>query len=273
MSSRSIEPEICIVADLAAVWDEGARRFAAAAQAAVAARGRFAVALSGGSTPEGLYRELATRHRASGADQSSDAPRVPWQQTHIFFGDERYVPHDDSESNFRMAREALLDHVPIPAEQVHAMPTDAADPDVAAQKYEATLATVFTQCSVPGNQYSEPGSPFPCFDLILLGMGPDGHTASLFPGTDAVHEQHRWVLAPWVDKFQTFRLTLTPPVINQGRQVLFLVSGASKAQTLRDVLEGARDPSRLPSQIVRPAEGQLIWLIDRDAAHRLGNRK
>jgi 6-phosphogluconolactonase len=282
MNTAEFEPEIRVVPDLAAVWDESARRFADAARAAVAARGRFTVALSGGSTPEGLYRELATRQRAAGSGRDAGrALDVPWQQTHIFFGDERYVPHDDPQSNFRMAREALLDHVPIPAQQVHAMPTDAADANLAAAEYEQTLAAVFQtplpvraglgegQERVPGTQCAVPTNPFPRFDLLLLGMGPDGHTASLFPGTDAIHETRRWVMAPWVAKFNTFRLTLTPPVINQARQVLFLVSGASKAETLRDVLEGPYDPSRLPSQIVRPVDGQLTWLVDREAAAKL----
>ncbi|MCE9555694.1 MAG: 6-phosphogluconolactonase [Planctomycetes bacterium] len=279
----SNQPEICVVADTAAVWDEGARRFATAAQEAVAARGRFMVALSGGSTPEGLYRELATRHLASAPGKTSDALSVPWSQTHVFFGDERYVPHDDPQSNFRMAREALLDHVPIPARQVYPMPTDAADPADAAAEYEKILLQVFNtplSCSeAPGEgqkpvlstEYSvlSTPSPFPRFDLILLGMGPDGHTASLFPGTEAVHEQRHLVVAPWVEKFQTYRLTLTPPVLCHGRQVLFLLSGASKADTLRDVLEGPYEPSHLPSQIVRPVDGRLTWLIDRAAAARL----
>ena len=267
MSKSHSNPEICGVADTAAVWDEGARRFAAAARDAIAARGRFMVALSGGSTPEGLYRELATRHSPTAPDKQSAALSIPWSHTHIFFGDERYVPHDDPQSNFRLAREALLDHVPIPAKQIYPMPTNAADRAVAAAEYEKTLRQAFPT-PLPSNE-NQP--PIPRFDLILLGMGPDGHTASLFPGTKAVHEQHRLVVAPWVEKFQTYRLTLTPPVLCHGRQLLFLLSGAAKADTLRDVLEGPFDPSRLPSQIVRPVDGRLTWLIDREAAARLGD--
>ena len=214
------------------------------------------VALSGGSTPEGLYRELATRHLASAPDKTSDALSVPWQQTHVFFSDERYVPHDDPQSNYRMAREALLDHVPVLPDQVHPMPTDAASPAQAAAAYEQTLTKVF-QTSLPR------------FDLILLGMGADGHTASLFPGTEAVQEQRRLVAAPWVEKLKTHRLTLTPPVLCHGRQVLFLVSGASKADALDEVLDGPYEPSLLPSQIVRPIDGRLTWLVDKAAAAEL----
>ena len=263
MSNSIISPEICVVADTAAVWDEAARRFAAAAREAVAARGRFMVALSGGSTPEGLYRELASRHTAAAPGVTTDALSVPWSQTHIFFGDERYVPHDDPQSNYRMAREALLDHVPVPPNQVHPMPTDATDPKVAAAAYEQTVTEVL------GTQYSVLSTHIPRFDLILLGMGPDGHTASLFPGTDAVHEEHRLVVAPWVAKFETFRLTVTPPLLCHARAVLFLVSGAAKADTLREVLEGPYDPARVPSQVVRPVDGRLTWLVDAAAAAKL----
>lgn len=271
MSNQHSATEICVVSDTAAVWDEGARRFAAAAQEAVAARGRFMVALSGGSTPEGLYRELASRHLASAPGKTSEALGVPWSQTHVFFGDERYVPHDDPQSNFRMAREALLDHVPIPAEQVYPMPTDAAEPSAAAAEYEKTLVRVFHAPQALASQATT-APPVPRFDLILLGMGPDGHTASLFPGTEAVYEQRRLVVAPWVEKFKTYRLTLTPPVLRHGRQVLFLASGAAKADTLCDVLEGDYDPSFLPSQIVRPVDGRLTWLVDQEAAAKLEGR-
>ena len=301
MSNSIISPEICVVADTAAVWDEGARRFAAAAREAVANRGRFMVALSGGSTPEGLYRELASRHTTAAPGTTSDPLNVPWSQTHIFFGDERYVPHDDPQSNYRMAREALLDHVPVPPNQVHPMPTDATDPNAAAAAYEQTVIEIFntshparkgpaegkdsgpsTQYPVPSTQYSVLSTQHappntqsvlntrvPRFDLILLGLGPDGHTASLFPGTDAVHEEQRLVVAPWVEKFETFRLTVTPPVLCYARAVLFLISGGAKADTLRDVLEGPYDPARLPSQVVRPVDGRLTWLVDVAAAANL----
>jgi 6-phosphogluconolactonase len=289
MEVPTASPDIHIVPDVAAVWDEAARRFAAAAREAVAARGRFMVALSGGSTPEGLYRELASRHGTSG--ESHAALDVPWKATHIFFGDERYVPHDDPQSNYRMAREALLDHVPIPAGQVHPMPTDAPDPQAAAAQYEKTLAGEFqgAQGKVLSTQYSvlstqnpalsteysvlSTSSPLPRFDLILLGMGPDGHTASLFPGSDAIHETRRLVVAPWVEKFKTFRMTLTPPVLCNARAVVFLLSGAAKADTLRDVLEGPYDPLRLPSQVVRPIDGRLTWLVDQAAATKLTHQR
>ena len=235
-----------------------AEKFVEIAKNSIAERGCFTVALSGGSTPKKLFSLLT---------QEPFRSQIEWKKVYFFFGDERHVPPDDPQSNFRLAREALLDHVPIPAKQIYPMPTNAADPAVAAAEYEKTLRQAFPT-PLPSNE-NQP--PIPRFDLILLGMGPDGHTASLFPGTKAVHEQHRLVVAPWVEKFQTYRLTLTPPVLCHGRQLLFLLSGAAKADTLRDVLEGPFDPSRLPSQIVRPVDGRLTWLIDREAAARLGD--
>ncbi len=212
--------------------------------------GRVTLALSGGSTPRALYALLAGDHFRS---------RVPWPRVHVFWGDERCVPPDHSESNYRMAREALLDVVPIPAQNIHRMPGEGKDHARAAADYEQTLKAFFR---VPEGEW-------PRFDLILLGMGEDGHTASLFPGTAALMEHERWVTANYVEKLGTYRLTLTVPVINHAANVVFLVSGESKASVLREVLEGKAQPQRLPSQLVGPEEGRLVFIVDQAAAKEL----
>lgn len=222
------------------------------ARAAVAARGRFTVALSGGSTPKLLFRALAELGR------SPDAPAVPWQATQVFWGDERAVPPTHPDSNFGMAKRELLDRVPIPAEQVHRIHAEEA-PERAAERYEETLHRCFQLA--PGD--------LPRFDLILLGLGPDAHTASLFPGSAAVAETRRLVAAPWVATHQTYRITLTPIVLNQARAVAFLVAGEGKAGALRAVLKEPTDVSRYPAQVVQPVDGDLIWLVDHAAAREL----
>jgi 6-phosphogluconolactonase len=231
-----------------AVSRAAADEFVRCAGEAVAARGRFAVALSGGSTPRRLYQLLAGPPWRD---------RVEWDRVEVFWGDERCVPPDHPDSNYRMAREALLSHVPVPAGQVHRLEADRPDHDDATRAYQETLARAFGSAAEP-----------PRFDLVLLGMGPDGHTASLFPQTAALGQTARWVVANFVPKFDADRLTLTYPVLNRAREVLFLVCGADKADVLREVLEGPADPRRLPSQAVRP-EGALLWFVDRAAAARL----
>ncbi len=236
--------------DTSSLSEAAGHEFVRCALEAVAARGRFAVALSGGSTPRRLYQLLAA---APWRDQ------VDWGRVEIFWGDERCVPPDHPESNYRMARETMLAHLPIPAEHIHRMEAERADHDAAAREYEATIGRVFGA--------STGGEP-PAFDLILLGMGPDGHTASLFPHTKALDEMTRWVVANFVPKFDTDRLTLTRPILNRAREVLFLVAGADKAEPLAEVLTGPAAPVRLPSQSIQPA-GRLVWFIDRAAADRL----
>ncbi len=243
-------PEIQISPDPAALAEEAARRFVAAAAAASAARGRFTVALSGGSTPRALLRLLA-------APPYRD--RVAWDRVHVAWGDERCVPPDDEQSNYRMAREALLDHVPIPHEQIYRIPAEEPDHEVAARVYDATLRRLFNP---------DPGE-WPRFDLIHLGLGAEGHTASLFPGSPALDERDRLVAAPWVAKLSAHRITLTPPVINAAREVAFLVAGAEKAAIVRTLLRGPRDPAEYPAQIVAPTDGCLTWLLDRAAAAHL----
>jgi 6-phosphogluconolactonase len=244
-------PIIRVFPDSEAVSRAAAGEFVRAATEAVAARGRFTVALSGGSTPQRLYQILA---------EAPFRDRVDWGKVEVFWGDERSVPPDHKDSNFRMAREALLDRVPLPAANVHRLEAERADRDAAARDYQAVLVRTF---GVPAD-----GEP-PAFDLILLGMGPDGHSASLFPDTTALGEMKRWVVVNYVPKFATERVTLTYPILNRAREVLFLVAGADKAEPLHDVLEGPPDARRLPSQAIRPTAGKLLWYVDRKAAARL----
>lgn len=204
------------------------------------------VVLSGGSTPKRLYQLLAT---------DTFARRIDWQRLHVFWGDERCVPPDHADSNYRMARESLLDHVPIPDENVHRIAGEL-DPTQAAALYEQHLRAFF--------------SGQPRFDLILLGLGNDGHTASLFPHTPALDERERWVVADYYAPVQPpWRVTLTPPAINAAARVVFLVSGEEKADMLRRVLEGEFKPHELPAQLIQPISGELTWLVDETAASRI----
>jgi 6-phosphogluconolactonase len=244
-------PIIRVFPDPEAISGAAAEEFARAAAEAIAARGRFTVALSGGSTPQRLYQDLAG---------PSFRDRIDWSKVEVFWGDERCVPPDHKDSNYRMANQALLSRVPLPAAQVHRMEAERADRAAAAGDYQAVIANTF---DLPAD-----GEP-PAFDLILLGMGPDGHTASLFPETAALGETQRWVVVNYVPKFATDRLTFTYPILNRGREVLFLVAGADKAEPLQEVLEGPPDSRRLPSQAIRPTAGQLLWFVDRQAAARL----
>lgn len=220
-----------------------------AATDAVAQRGRFTIALSGGSTPRNLYTLIAAN--ASGS--------LPWDRMFFFFGDERHVPPDHPDSNYRMAYESLLSKVAIPPDNVFRIPAETPDAAAAAEAYEQTLGKFFALA--PGE--------FPRFDLILLGLGPDGHTASLFPETAALQEKSRLVVANWVEKLKTCRITFTLPVLNAARCVAFLVSGTDKAAVLHEVLEGNSPAEKYPSKLVRPKDGKLIWMADRGAASEL----
>lgn len=242
--------EILICRDLQGVSRRAAELFVRLASESISSSGRFAVALSGGSTPKALYALLT-------GDQFR--PRVPWSKVHLFWGDERCVPPDHDESNYRMARELLLDKISIPQENIHRMPAEQEDHNRAADEYEQTLREFFDL---------EAGK-WPRFDLILLGLGDDGHTASLFPRTTALGVTDRLVVADYVEKLRAHRLTLTVPVINHAAHVVFLISGASKALVLREVLEGEYHPHRLPAQLIRPVEGKLLFIIDREAAREL----
>lgn len=220
-----------------------------AATDAVAQRGRFTIALSGGSTPRNLYTLIAANASAS----------LPWAQMFFFWGDERHVPPDDPDSNYRMAKEALLSKTPIPPANIFPVPAENPDASAAAEAYEQTLQKFFAPA--PGE--------FPRFDLILLGLGPDGHTASLFPETAALQEKSRLVVANWVEKLKTTRITFTLPVLNAARYVAFLVSGIDKAGVLHEVLEGNAPAEKYPSKLVQPSEGKLVWFVDRAAASEL----
>jgi 6-phosphogluconolactonase len=222
-----------------------------AATDAVAQRGRFAIALSGGSTPKNLYTLIAANASAS----------LPWDQMFFFWGDERHVPPEDADSNYGMAKEIFLSKVAIPPTNIFPIPAENPDASAAADAYEQTLRKFFALA--PGE--------FPRFDLILLGMGPDGHTASLFPETAALQEKSRLVVANWVEKLKTSRITFTLPVLNAARCVAFLVSGADKAPVLHEVLEGDAPAEKYPSKLVQPGEGKLIWFVDRAAASELSS--
>jgi 6-phosphogluconolactonase len=239
MSEMTLEttPEVMVLPDPLSLAREAADRFVALARSAIAARGRFTVALSGGSTPRLLYEQLV-------------AQPIAWQYVHVFWGDERCVPPDHPNSNYDLAQRGLLSHVDIPAQNVHRLQGEL-DPAQAAQHYETELRDFF------GTQ--------PRFDLILLGMGADAHTASLFPGTPALHEQQHWVVAHYVDKLQAERLTLTPPIINAAANVIFLIAGSAKAAALRSVWHGPHDPDRFPAQSIVPTAGRIIWLVDQAA--------
>ena len=216
---------------------------------AVAERGRFAIALSGGSTPKSLYNLLAANARTT----------LPWDRMNFFWSDERHVPPTDPDSNYRMSEEAMLSKVPVPPGNVYRVPAENPDAAAVAAEYAATIRKFFQ---------IQP-SQFPKFDLILLGMGPDGHTASLFPGTAGLQEKSRLVIANWVEKLKTHRLTFTLPLINAARCMAFLVSGTDKATVLRAVLEENVPGEQYPAKLVQPTDGKLIWFLDRAAASGL----
>jgi 6-phosphogluconolactonase len=217
------------------------------------ARERFTVALSGGSTPRKYHALLAAPPLVE---------QVDWSKVEFYWGDERFVPPDHADSNYRMARETLLQALPIRSDQVHPIPTEIGDAAEAASSYEADIRRGFTL--LPGQ--------WPRFDLILLGMGADGHTASLFPHTVALQVRDRLVVANEVPQLQTTRITLTIPVLNDAASVAFVVAGADKADALAAVLEGPQQPERYPSQLVQPGNGNLYWLLDEAAATKLSRR-
>jgi 6-phosphogluconolactonase len=238
--------EIIICHDAAALNQKAADRFNLLANEAAANTGRFTAALSGGSTPKALYSLLA-------APEYKES--IPWSKVHLFWGDERCVPPDHQDSNYRMAREALLSKITIPTDNVHRMAGEK-DPQVAAAEYEEQLKMFFQLTA----------GALPRFDLILLGIGEDGHTASLFPGNAALEETQRLVVAPYIEKFQTYRITLSLPVINEAAVILFLIAGKSKSAIVKKILEANGEASRLPAARVQPKNGKLIWLMDQEAA-------
>ncbi|OOP55152.1 MAG: 6-phosphogluconolactonase [Candidatus Brocadia carolinensis] len=250
MTKTTGKREILIVGNSDELSHRAAQEFVRLADEAIRTKGFFTVALSGGSTPRGLYLQLA-----------SDAYRelVSWPHVHLFWGDERCVPPDHPESNYRMACEALINRVSIPKENIYRIPAEQEDRARAAMEYGQALKSFFRLNA----------GAFPRFDLILLGMGDDGHTASLFPFTTALDETGSLVLAHYVEKLGAYRFTLSVPTINQTREAMFLISGASKAPVLREVLEGDYQPQRLPAQIIQPVNGRLLFIVDREAAGKL----
>jgi 6-phosphogluconolactonase len=244
---RQSTTEVLIFADAAELAREAARRFAELAEAFTNDAGRFTVALSGGSTPKAMFQILA---------EKPFADSLPWRSIHFFWGDERCVPPEHAESNYRMANETLLSKAPVPRENIFRIPAEDEDHERAAAIYSETLQTFFAE--------EQPG-----FDLVFLGMGPDGHTASLFPGTTALCADGGVAAANYVDKLQSWRITLTADAINRARNVIFLVAGADKAPALKEVLEGPRNPIQYPSQLIMPSHGALLWMIDEAAAKLL----
>jgi 6-phosphogluconolactonase len=228
-----------------------AEYFVDLAKAAVATKDCFCVALAGGRTPKSTYQLLST---------PTFVNRIDWPKVKIFWGDERCVSPDDEHSNFRMTNETLLQHVPVLPENIYRMKGEL-DPGEAALQYEKNLQNAF---GLPHDQELAPR-----FDLILLGLGRDGHTASIFPGTAAVFESDHWVLAHFIPALQAWRLTLTPVILNAAQNAIFLVSGMDKAEITYSVLKGDYQPETLPSQIVQPENGNLFWFVDKDAACKL----
>lgn len=232
------------------VTEAAADLFLARAQQAIGSGRLFNVVLSGGSTPVRLFSLLA-------AEPYRD--RIPWGHVHLFWGDERTVPPDHPDSNFGAANQALLAKLELPRANVHRIHGECRDPQQAAADYEAELRRHFGLAA----------GEFPRFDLVYLGMGADGHTASLFPGTEALAERRRLAVAHWVEMLGAHRITLTCPTFNRAACILLLVTGAEKAETLREVLEGAADPPRYPVQLIRPDGGELHWYIDEEAGRLL----
>ena len=243
--------EVQILPDAAAIARRAAEKIVESAATAVKERGVFTISLAGGSTPKALYTLLAT--------DPAFKSKMPWDKTQFFFGDERHVPPDDSESNFRMANESMLSKLSLKPEQVLRIKAEYEDAEKAAKEYEQTLRSWFKLSD----------GQLPRFDVLLLGMGEEGHTLSLFPGTRALHDNGRLVMSNWVGKFFTTRITTTAPVASNSALVIFMITKADKALALKAVLEGPYEPEQLPSQLIQPKNGKLLWLVDTTAASKL----
>jgi 6-phosphogluconolactonase len=245
---RKLRIKYYVEPDADALARRAAQYFVEMVGEAVAGRGSARIAISGGNTPKAAFQLLADPNQPWRS-------RMPWDNLDIYWVDERAVPPDAAESNYRMTREALLDHVPLRPEQIHRIEGEL-DPELAANRYESELR----------NTFRLEGAESPRFDLVALGMGDDGHTASLFPHTEAIHEVTRLVTANHVPQKDTWRITLTWPVIDHASSVFFLIAGQDKAAVLKEVLTGPRDPERLPSQLIWPASGILTLILDKAAA-------
>jgi 6-phosphogluconolactonase len=252
-SGATVEREVRILPDAASIAKRAAQQFVQAATAAVKAKGSFAVALAGGSTPKALYGLLV--------NDPALRSQVPWEKMHFFFGDERNVAPDHPDSNFRMASEAMISKAPLKPEQVSRIKGEYQDTEKAALEYQQTLRSYFNLTD----------GQLPRLDLVLLGMGNEGHTLSLFPGTKALHDNGRLVVRNWVGKLYTERVTMTAPMPNNAGLVIFMVTGADKALALKGVLEGPYEPEQLPSQLIQPKNGKLLWLVDTTVGSMLAN--
>jgi 6-phosphogluconolactonase len=237
---------IRIFKDVNALSIAAAEIFVAAAKEAIDKRGKFIVALTGGSSPAKLYQLLSS---------SEYNDKIDWKKTFVFWGDERWVPIDDDKSNAGMANKVLLDKVDIPKENIFPMWEAGIEPEKYAKKYADLLSL----------HLGESGE----FDLILSGMGDDGHTASLFPGTEVLHEKTKWVAAYYLVSQQMFRITLTAPLLNKAKKIVVLVYGANKTQAFGEVISGKRNPEKYPAQLLQPVSGELIWLADEVVASKL----
>lgn len=238
--------EIHIAPNTLALSQDLAGHIAQLINRVLAEKDRFTFVLSGGSTPKALYAQLAS---------SPYAESIPWEKVHFFWGDERAVPFEDERNNARMCYQELLDRIPVPAANIHVMRTDIG-PEESAADYEKVLKTYFKEGEIT-------------FDFVLLGMGDDGHTLSLFPGTPVIHEEKRWATSFFLPAQDMFRITLTAPIVNAARYVAFMATGAGKAETLVQVLEGERNLDLYPSQIIQPSQGELHWFVDEAAAANL----
>jgi 6-phosphogluconolactonase len=245
-------PEVLVFPDLDGAAAEAAKRFAAISEQTVAARRACAVALSGGDTPKTLFAQLAGEPYRR---------RIPWERLEVFWADERCVPPDDPQSNYKLAYDLLLSKVPVPRAQIYRMPGDMPHHVAAADAYAETL-----RAHLPAT-----ADGWPRFDFVLLGIGANAHTASLFPHTQAVRERERTVVAQFVEEVGTWRMTLTVPVLRRAADILFLASGASKAEAVRAALEGPPNGDDVPASLIRPIDGRVAWLLDRAAAARLGS--
>jgi 6-phosphogluconolactonase len=243
--------QVAVFQDTDTLNQEAAQYIVRVAQQAIVTHGRFTFALSGGNTPKKVYGLLATEPYSG---------QIDWTRTEIFWSDERCVASDDPESNYRMAHEVLLSKVPIPAQQIHRMPADKPDRDAASLAYAEDIQRTLGTNGVPN------------FDLIQLGMGPEGHTASLFPHQPSLHEEQRLIMPVIVSKPPPPRLTFTPPLLKAASHILFLVTGADKADAVRAVLEGDDQPDEYPAQIVRTVRGEVIWMLDALAAEKLSQK-
>lgn len=243
---QSIGPEVRIFDTLDKLAEKLSENLASLITGSISEHGRFNLVLSGGETPKAIYKNISANY--------SDA--LPWDKVLFYFGDERYVPHTDTSSSYRMARESLLDMLPVSSENVFPMPTKFRRPQDAADDYERTLRSKFR-------------GPWPRFDLVLLGLGADGHTASLFPGSDALHEKEKWVSVALAPDEPKTRLTLTLPAINHAANIFFIVTGEKKSPALRDAFSKDVDIDSCPAAAVRPHDGSLIWWLDKSAASLL----